>query len=216
MPTRVFVDTVTIKESQRTTVLQPRPEPERIEWGGRILTPTVHDFVERVERERLKGQGRAEADLLPQVAELAKQGRIELVTTGEVLNEYGGTPGSFGRRTIMEGVPIGTVPLPIEYSRIIAGPGGSPREHRSRFIRSVSHPRFLEIARACGAFDGGEPKENTLWDAFHVWSAEASLVPYFLTLDRSLIRRAATAKKTRLTTRLVSPSELMRSATEQE
>jgi hypothetical protein len=209
MPDQVFLDAQIIKFSTESVLLRPKAQPEVIEWGGQTLSVPVQEFVTHRWRDKLEGDIRNETDLLPDVAALAGKGRVSFVTDGELDMEVWGLPGSFGRRTVMSGAKIERVPPPFEYSRVVSGPSGSFQEHRSDFIRSVNDPRFLELAKACGAFDGSEVGENQLWDAFHLWTAERSGVPFFLTVDFKLIRRTATAPKSGPRTTLLRPSELL-------
>jgi hypothetical protein len=208
MPDQVFVDAQIIKFATESELLRPK-EPETFEWGGKTHSVVVHEFVTHRWRDQLSGDIRKEADLLTDVAALARDERISLVKHGELDMEVWGLPGSFGRRTVMWGVTIEDIPSPFEYSRVVSGPSGSARDYRSNFIRSIRHPRFLELARSCGAFDGADVSENQLWDAFHLWTAESANVPYFLTLDYRLIRRTKTAGKKGPRVAIVKPSELL-------
>jgi hypothetical protein len=75
---------------------------------------------------------------------------------------------------------------------------------------SINDKRFIELQRACGAFQGHikPPNHNQLLDAFHIWCAEFAGCSYFLTLDFKLMRVLSKSKaKTQL--RLVRPSELL-------
>ncbi len=209
MPDQVFLDANILHSSQVSTVLRPRA-PERFKWGDREHEVIVSDFVDYRLRDALEGEVRAEADLIPRIAQLAKDGAIELISGDEVNMEKWGLPMSGGRRTVMDGAEILWTEPPMKYSRVVAGPEGSPRDYRTKFIHSVSDPRFLQIAKACGAFDSEPPKTNTLWDAFHVWWAEAAGARYFLTLDFRLINRSKNEGQDRPSLRLVRPSEMIR------
>jgi hypothetical protein len=79
----------------------------------------------------------------------------------------------------------------------------------ANFLKSITHPRFLQLQRACGAFQGDSVKENQLADAFHIWCAEAANASHFLTTDftlANLVRRHRTAPPQ---VRVVAPSELL-------
>jgi hypothetical protein len=212
MPDRVFLDTNVLHSSQVSLVVRAHG-PKLFEYDGRQYEVDFRDLADLRLRDGLKGEVRDEADLLPRVAELAKKGVIELITSDEVEMEKWGLPWSWGRRTVMDGAKILRTDPPIEYSRVLMGPWDGTREYRAKFIQSFSDRRFLEIAKACGAFDGPSPKTNTLWDAFHVWWAEAAGARYFLTLDFKLIKRAANKGRGRPSVRLVRPSELIRAVT---
>lgn len=206
----MFLDANVIRNSEVVTRLLPRPFS--LPCGDRTVSGAIHDLVDRPRRSDLKDEALKEAELLPTVASLAKRGVVALVTGGEVMMETWGLPGSAGRRTVMEGAEIEWTDPPMEYSRPVAMDGGTPRDHRTEFIRSVRHPRFLEVANTCGAFDSNPPADNTLWDAFHVWWAEAAQARYFLTMDFRLTNRTSQKSKSKipLHVTLVRPSELLR------
>ena len=58
------------------------------------------------------------------------------------------------------------------------------------FLGRVTHPRFLELQKATGAFQGADrpPNRNQFLDAFHIWSAEVAEADYLLTLDAKMVR----------------------------
>src|SRR5450759_1995646 len=127
MSDRVFLDTNVRHASQVSTVLRPRDKPDRFKFGNREYEATVHDFVDLRPRDALEGEIRLEADLLPRVAQLAKDGSIELITGDEVDMEKWGLPWSWGRRTEMDGASILRTKPPMKYSRIVVGFGGPAR-----------------------------------------------------------------------------------------
>lgn len=184
-------------------------EPISIKWGSQVYESVLHEFVEHNWSDDLPVEVKAEADLLPAIADSAKRGDIILVKSAEVEIESWRLRGSAGRKTLMYGAPVSTVDPPMSYSREIMGWDRPSRECGEEFILSVTNPRFLEVASACGAFDGKEPKVNTLWDAFHVWTAEVAGAEFFLTFDFRMLRRTRNRGAPKLCVSVVKPSELI-------
>jgi hypothetical protein len=216
MPHRptVFVDSNVIKFATETTVLVPRQQ--RLNWAGREIELTVHDFGTRREVDLLpEGELRQEALLLRRVAEEARDRRCRLVTQAEVVHETWTLPWVRGAQ--LYDVEIEWVDAPLEYSRILGRVVPSaPNERRNdmkestiEFLSSVDYPRFKQLQIACGAAQGNRVNENQLIDAFHVWSAESAGAEYFLTLDFKLIRCVRTHKRFPPSVKLVKPSELL-------
>lgn len=114
--------------------------------------------------------------------------------------------------SVLHGVDIETVEGPIEYSRVIVGPHlglGDPRELQIQFLRGIEDKRFLQLQRACGAWQGSSVNDNQLLDAFHVWCAEHAAATHFLTTDFKLTRVVKTYKQAPPQLKIVTPSELI-------
>jgi hypothetical protein len=212
---RVFVETNTIKLSTDSrTVLMPRPQ-KLLRWGGKDILTTVHDIVEINPNDKIKDQGfRAEVDLLTRIADVAKAGEIELITTAEVFVELLGITILGQRKTRLLDAPITRVKAPFEYSRVIAGfqqSASSRPGHDAQvaFLKSLTFPRLLQLRKACGADQGKEVNGNQLIDAFHVWCAEEAGASHFLTCDLKLVRLVRQYKKYPVKVKVVSPSELL-------
>lgn len=212
---KVFIDTSIIKFATENTVMRPRQQ--QLEWGDKLLEVTVHDIVTRRELDSLpNSEVRNEALLLRPIAELAKSGKISLITQAEVVHESWTLP--WVRGAHLYGAEIEWVNAPIQYSRIlgrvIPSPPGSRhndlKESTVDFLKSVDHARFRQLQVACGAHQGAqELNENQLIDAFHVWCAEAAGARYFLTCDFKLIRIVRGHKRYPPRVSLVRPSELL-------
>lgn len=201
---RVFVETSTIKFATNSrTILRPRHKT--VELGGQKLSWVEHDIVEINPNDRLGDQAfRAEVDLLPKVAELAKVGRIELLSHLEVFDELMDITLVGRHRNVLLEAPRRMVESPLVYSRALLG-----RERRVAFLGRIRHTRFLELRKACGANQGGGVNENQLVDAFHFWCAEHGGATHFLTCDLKLTRLLRNNRRFRSTVRPVSPSELV-------
>ena len=155
---------------------------------------------------------RAEIDLIPRVAEVARAGFIELGWHQETQLEFFGTyliPS--GGQSVFHDVSIQLVESPIEYSRMLALPDRSisPSELRMMFLRGIDHPRFLQLQRATGAFQGKTLHEGQMMDAFHIWCAEHNQMTHFLTTDLKLTRIVKQYKAAPLKVAVVTPSQLL-------
>jgi hypothetical protein len=197
---RVFLDTSIRKHSIRSrNLLRPAP------GGG------LYEFYDEDPAADVSGDLRREIDLLSDVADAARAGKIQLLSHLETMTELLGillfpSPGE----SVFDGIEIENIAGPIEYSRVVFG-GGSAKELQVQFFDQLDHPRFLQIRRACGAYQGeGVPvRPNQIVDAFHVWSAESAGATHFLTTDFKLTRVVANYKKAPLKLKVVTPSQLL-------
>ena len=150
----------------------------------------VHDFVEVNPNDSIpNAELKAEAELLPHLAELGKLGVIEYVIGNETLWESWGLPNMDSKTGQFYGAQVKTVQAPFEYSRIVCGGDATARERQHDFLCSIKHRRFLELQKMTGAYQGKQPlNHNQLLDAFHLWCAEHNGCDFFLTLDFKAIK----------------------------
>ncbi len=212
--TRVFIDTNVIKFSA-TKQLEciPVNKPTR-NWYGKKTGYQVATvgYVNPNNNLRDGSEVKREAQLLPHIADLAKNGRIELYEDTEMQVESMGLPRISSVSGRFHGAPIKLATPPLIYSRIIIGPSyfGSPYELSLDFFKGISDKRFKEIQKVTGAYQGKDHYNlNQLIDAFLIWSAEHNQCDYFLTLDFTLIKIVNHDKKERVCIKLVRPSELL-------
>jgi hypothetical protein len=202
--TRVFLDTSVKKHSLRKrTLLRPR------------RGSSTYEFYDEDPAADTSGQLRIEIDLLSRVASLARAGKIRLLSNLEATAELlrillFPSPGE----SVFAGIEIEKVDSPIEYSRLVTPlpfMDVSVKDLQVAFMDRIDHPRFLQIRRACGAYQGdGVPvPANQIVDAFHVWCAEAGGATHFLTTDFRLTRVVSNFKAAPLKLRVVTPSELL-------
>ena len=182
-----------------------------VNWGGREFTVTVHEPAIALPNEELANDElKNEARLLPRVAELSDEGRIELLVQQETLIELWGLPRSIDQRGLFYGAPIKKIAPPFEYGRIVFQAFADAGALQYDFLSRISEGRFLELQKACGAYQGSNPPSpNQLRDAFHVWCAEAGGADFFLTYDLSLVRYVGRQKRYVPKVRVVKPSELL-------
>jgi hypothetical protein len=209
---RVFLDTAVVKHSIRArTVLRPRPH--QLHVGGQLHEFVVHETVDIDPTASVQPKLRAEIDLLHEVARRARIGDIELVWHFETELEFFGIYPLGGGKSELLDAGVTMVDGPVKYSRLVSPM--SPlsddtwRSLRTDFLKSINHPRFLELQRACAAFQGDHINEKQLVDAFHVWCAEAADASHFLTTDLKLARTVRRHKTAPPRVRVVAPSELL-------
>jgi len=204
----VYLDTVALKLSIREVHGYTSVE-EVVNWGERELAvtshkPTVAHPIERISNPELV----LEANLLPRIAALANEGLIELVIQNETLVEFSGLPRAAGRPFF--GAPLRHVSAPFEYGRVVYSSSADSDKLQYDFIAGINAPRFIELQKACGAYQGDvPPPRNQLLDAFHVWCAEAAGCTQFLTCDMSLVRYVQRQKRYVPTVQVVLPSQLL-------
>jgi hypothetical protein len=118
---KVFLDTTVLKFSA-TALQRLLPRNISLNWGGKDIDVTVHDFVEVNPNDFIaNAELKAEAELLPRLAELGKRGAIEYVINSETLHESWGLPNMDSKTGRFYGAPVTTVKAPLEYSRIVIG-----------------------------------------------------------------------------------------------
>jgi hypothetical protein len=205
---RVYLDTSALKLSIQA-IEGWAPVDEIVNWGGRELTVTVHKPavahpIEGISNDELK----REVKLLPKIAGLAHDGTIELVVQNETLVELWGLPRTGGKPFF--GASLKKIRAPFEYGRVVFAAFEDAEKLQYDFLAGIKAPRFIELQKACGAYQGTvPPPRNQLLDAFHVWSAEVSESKYFLTCDMSLVRYVAKQKQYIPAARVVLPSQLL-------
>ena len=211
-PPSVFLDTNLLKFSvDRLHRLFPTKQP--VNWGGQTLTLDVHVPATVLPNETIDNpELKSEVKLLPRIGELGHEGRIRLLIQEEVFIESWRQKNMGDSRGPFFGSPITRVKAPVEYGRVVAaGFGGrSGRDLQIDFLKGIKVPRFEQLQKACGAYQGeGKYAENELIDAFFLWCAEAAEADYFLTCDFDLIEHVKGHKRFPPKIALVKPSTLL-------
>lgn len=202
---RVFIDTMILKHA-RDRLDRLFPSEESVTWGGRTFPVTVYSFGTLLPNRRLPDEQYREAQLLRSIAELAKQGTLEILLGSEVFLESWNLPNMDGGNGRFHGAPVTMVDPPFQYGRVIAGYGAIPQ---ADFVKSLKIPRLHELAIACGANQGKSVNSNQLLDAFHIYCAEAAGATHFLTMERKLIRLLARHRRFPPRVKVVLPSQLL-------
>jgi len=212
---RVFLDSSALKMAVQRRIVGRRRR-KTLEWGGRETVAEVVQFMPLDPTGGLQRGQRREAQRLPVIAWLSLLGRADLITHAETLWEFFGLPrtdDSFGR---FFGASVGSAESPLPYGRVLAGGhSGSARDLQARFLQGISHPRFEQLKRATGAYQGSRPSPiNELADTFHVWCAETAVADVFLTLDEDLVGLVRRHRTYQPRVRVLLPSDTVRLASE--
>jgi hypothetical protein len=203
-PPRIFLETSALKFASER-ILRAYRIPKVVRWGSAAVTIPMVRWYEDYPNHRLdRRQWRliVEIGCLPSLAWMARQGRVELLCTEEVVTELRGLPKTDDPRGLFYGAPITRVKPPayttgsgqlgqLFQPRTRSRP--TARERQLEFMGRIQRQRFLELQMATGAYQGAgkAPHPNQLWDAFHLWSAESAGADYFVTLDMKLLRHLA-------------------------
>ena len=151
-----------------------------------------------------------EAELLPTLAGLGKEGEIKYCIQIETLFESWGIPNMDSTTGNFYGAPVEHVEAPVKYGRVLIGGNQDAKKMQFDFLSGLNHKRFTELQKLTGAYQGpGKLNRNQLLDAFHMWCAEHNECKYFLTLDFKLIRMVANSRTCIPKVELVRPSELL-------
>lgn len=209
-PAKVYIDTNVLKFSA-TQLPRLRPRQQKINWDSRVHEITVHDLTYINPNVFIKNpELKAEAELLPELAEAGKCGQVKYVIQIETSFEGWGIPNMDSVTGKFYGTPYETADAPIKYGRIIAGGLDDPMDMQFEFLANIKSRRFVELQKITGAYQGeGNLNRNQLLDAFHLWCAEHNKCDYFLTLDFKLIRVLRQNRKLQLQVEVVRPSELL-------
>jgi hypothetical protein len=181
-----------------------------LNWGCQVHEVTVHDFVTVNRNDNIKNPAlKREADLLPALAAHGKANRIHYVINVETEFESWGLRNMDSRTGRFYNTPLEAVDAPVQYGRVMIGADIDPQLEQLRFLESLKHPRFLELQKMTGAYQGsGRLNRNQLLDAFHLWCAEHNRCSFFLTLDFKLLKVLRKGKK-QPKVKAVKPSELL-------
>lgn len=200
----VFLDTCVHKHAIRGRELLRRR-------AGALTWQLVEE--DPVDERGVAGEIRREIDLLDDVAALARAGSVRLVTHLEAVWELLGNLQPGRSRLVFDGLSVEKIGNPVPYTRSLTPFPGSSATARSLtidFLRGLRHPRYMELRRACGAYQGELPvPPNQLMDSFLVWCADDAGADYFLTTDLKLVRTVRACKSVRLDVAVVAPSELL-------
>jgi hypothetical protein len=193
---KVYLDTSVLKFSAtRLPRYFPREQP--ISWGGRVATITAYEdgFLnpnDAITNPELK----REAERLPIIASLAKNGRLQCVIQFETQFEFWGVKKIDSVDGPFYGAPVQRIDAPFQYERMTFKAFESSKDLQLKFLASLKHERFLELQRMTGAYQGpGKLHANQLLDTFGLWCAEHNRCDFFLCLDFALQRVVSLSRK---------------------
>lgn len=194
-----------------TALVRLFPRKQVIHYDGQT---TVHRYCEPrfvnpndgITNPKLK----AEVSLIETVANHVKAGRLKAVADLETHFETWGLPNMDGVHRRFYGAPVGPASPPIHVDRFLFCAGHDPLMLQRNFLRDIRHPRFLELQKVTGGYQGkGRYNWNQVVDAYTVWCAEHNQCNYFLTLDFGLIRIWENAQVGASRIQLMIPSQLL-------
>ena len=134
MSPTVFLDTNVFKFSA-TSLRRYVGRQQTTQWGPLQVDSVVYTQELLNPNDRiLNAELKAEADLLPAVAELGLQGRAHFVISDEAKYEQWGLPGLDSVTGLFFGASVGMVDAPITYARVMGGLGIDGRLEQLRFL----------------------------------------------------------------------------------
>jgi hypothetical protein len=199
---RIFLDTSVVKHSIRN-----RPQLQASENAG------VYEFINvdptaKVQDEKHK-KLREEIDLISKIAECAKRGEVELLWGIDSMTEFLRILDiPFPGFSVLAGAGITKVQGPVKFNYIVPH-DRSWKTVQIDLLKSIEHPRYLQLRKACGANQGESVNGNQLLDAFHIWCAEYANSTHFLTTDFKLSRVIGKYKASPPIVSVVLPSQLL-------
>ena len=209
MPLRAFVD-ANIFKFAATALTRLEGRDEDITINGRSYCIRLHKFVTVNPNENIRdAKLLQEAESIRDVAEAAKQGKLELLTHQETIWESHGLPDMDSTTGRLYGAPLRTIPYTPMPQRVLGGGHLTPRQWKEVYVNAISDKRFDELKVATGAAQkAGKKTINQTLDAFHLWQAELARADVFLSLDFKLARMVERAR-CKPPPRVVTPTELL-------
>ena len=118
---RVYLATTVLKFSA-TALLRLVPKKRKLYLGANIPEVQAYDIGIVNPNASLTGEIKAEAELLPTLAELGKQGTVRYFIHTETEFESWGLPKMLGNTTgRFYGAPIESAASPVQYRRVMIG-----------------------------------------------------------------------------------------------
>lgn len=180
----VFIDTCVFKAAHRTLRFG-KLEGVRTE-SGELVGKRV-PIIEYTHNDKIGDLAyRRECGLVEDVAQVIASGKLTAVTSVEVLLEFVGLPKTFpGTGGMLYGAEYEFIPTPVSFDLQLT----SKREDLRHRLEAITDPRYCEIRKQVGAFQGRKKvRLNQLFDALMLWTAETAGCEYFLTVEKKLLR----------------------------
>lgn len=208
----VFIDTNILKFSAIKHHVYRR-RTETINWGGGVNPASYYEPYTTNDLNLLQNKTqKRDALFLGVLAYAGISGRLKFHTHREVDIETWGLPGMFTASGRFFGCPVHEVGDPIlPRARILFGGQKTFKEHKLDFLGGIQNPRFTELTKMTGAYQG--PRKplnlNQAIDAYLIWCAECAGMNYFLTMDYKL-QRVAQRSKVKTSVAIKTPDQLLR------
>lgn len=208
----VFVDTNILKFSGLKKHVY-RSKKTTVSWGGTEFETEIHEPYTVNSLHKIKNEiQKRDAVFLGMLAYAGVSEWLNFYIHREVELETWGLPGMASASGRFFGCTLHEVPDPVRpQSRIIIGGNKKFKEHILDFMCSITHPRFIELTKMTGAYQGtSKPLNlNQALDAYHLWCAESAEMDYFLTMDYKL-QKVVVRSKIETSVKVVTPDQLLR------
>jgi len=165
------------------------------------------DFDQQNHPSHIKEWNKTQAHAVRCIIELTRHGDFTICKESEMIWEIGFTTDlaeAKRHNTLLAGIAMKKLDPPFTHSRII----GRTKEEATANLEEMldfgiaHHSRMAEIYRATGA-DGKKA------DAYHIWTAEAAGVDFFISLDKKLINSIRHQNKITIKTEVLYPAEVV-------
>lgn len=165
---------------------------------------------------------------LPTIARLAREGRLKLFHSGELeIENFKGAIVGGAAVFLFDNVPVFQARPPVERSRF-QQMDMDEYSAKATFVRFCKwllsldlaqlndHPRFSELLGPAEVLERfraicRDLSEEHLPDAFHLWTAEANRLEYFLSADKKFVNVMTLTKRMQLNSAPIAPRDLLRS-----
>lgn len=209
---KVFIDTNILKFSAVKKYCY-LPKTTKNNWNGEDYEGKIYEHYTANDINKIKNDTqKRDAVFLGILAYAGISGSLEYFIHREVDLELWGLPGTSSPSGRFFDCPLSKIqdPFPPK-ERIVFGGEKKFREHTLDFLSSIQEPRYLEITKMTGAFQGAGRSLhlNQALDAYFIWCAECAGLEYFLTMDYKLIKVVASSKR-ETAVKLITPEGLLR------
>lgn len=208
----VFLDTNILKFSAVKKHVY-RKATKTVVWGETTFEAEYHEPHTVNEIHQIKSEvQKRDALFLAMLAYAGHDKLLKFYIHREVDLETRALPGMASPSGRFFGCEIHKVPDPVApQSRIVLGGGKKLKEHTLDFVCSIRHPRYVELTKMTGAYQGhSKPLNlNQALDAYHIWCAESAKMDYFLTMDYKL-KKVVEKSKVKTSVSIVTPDQLLR------
>ncbi|WP_422029788.1 hypothetical protein [Roseovarius sp.] len=186
-----------------------------VDWGGTDYEVEYHERYTVNDIHKIKNNETLKSDaiLLGMLAYAGISGRLKFHSHREVYLETLGLRGMCSASGRFFGCPIHRVADPMAPRvRIISDGKKSGADHALDFLSRIRHPRYGELTRMTGAYQGPNKPLiiNQAMDAYHLWCAECAGMNYFLTMDYRLQKVVSQSKKVETPVVIKTPNQLLR------
>ena len=175
---KVYIETTVFKFSATVLFRLLGPREQAINWGnGQISKHTYYEPRYVNPNESIRDENlRSEADLLQRISELIKKGCLTAVADIETRFEAWGLPKMDSLGGPFYGAPVGSATPPVKSDRLLFCAGHDPKEMQQHYVRGVKHPRFLELQRMTGGYQGVNPFAGIKYSTHTSFGARSAIV----------------------------------------